>query len=334
MMKKVIDDWPLKRRFTFGELRVKPIKDSKLFVWTNSSRVLTMQKNENEKMSKDLSKIKKEVENYVSKDFNQKLIKKRLEYDHNIREYERNLRDSYKITNAKDEEVKESLKDFDEDIFKNKIFLESLEEQNDISINKYNAPKQNHGFSAFMLSEDIIAFTLHSSQPTFSLFGIEVDNLKVEEDLNPIKYVNPIHFMKIKDFLNAFNIYGPEKLLSSKRYGVNEDYDLAYCAFRAGVKSMQTGKTAVVLTGEENDAIKKISVEDEIQIDEQGIAMMPALIKAQECDPEYIANMFEESLEMFSRMDNDIEAKKKMLGEAGEVFKNIENIDTKGDILF
>lgn len=108
--------------------------------------------------------------------------------------------------------------------------------------------KQVHGCSALLLGNNKIAFTLHTTKKESMIWNERHENIKVDENDNPIEYVNGLQLMDIGDFIKYFKLSEPSRFLETLRFGPgHQQYDLAYCAARALWKSISQSQNIIEL---------------------------------------------------------------------------------------
>ena len=180
------------------------------------------------------------------------------------------------ITNMMVNEIK-SIEDKnieDKDIEMLKYNIETLQKKNNELIKqieykkdefgnvtrKFSVSKKVHGFSGILLDNKKIMLTFHTSQNQSPVWSIPSNNICINEELNPIKYVNKPFIIDAGDFKHYFKIYHPEEMLGNLRYGKNEQEDMAHCAFRALWRSISQSN---VVTEVE---FKKTSNEEFIEV--------------------------------------------------------------------
>lgn len=141
----------------------------------------------------------------------------------------------------------------------------------------YIPTKKSHGFSGVIVDDEIF-FTFHSSGENANILGIDVKNIFVNEDKNPIKYVNIIQKMKIAVFKNFFTVTEPQKMLEAKRYGINKKEDMAYCSCRVLSKSIKESDKLIEIK-EDNSSEISLSIKSVYIGDESKDVYLPAQVE-------------------------------------------------------
>lgn len=220
---------------------------------------------------------------------------------------------------------KQKLKEFihNKGEYKKKYDINTLINNYKVELKEYEAVKIYHGYTGFMISPNKIMFTLHSSKKHFKLFGIKYDNILVDEELNPIKYVNIAHIMDIEDFRNYFTITEPSKMLNSLRYDISNMHDMTYCSIRAGLKSIEQGLKTIELEKSDFNSINILTTNNIIEVNDKGDARTPAMLKIMDYDNADNLDFINE-IKTYIENIKDNEQEKKCLTE--EVNKNYENI--------
>lgn len=207
----------------------------------------------------------------------------------------------------------------------NKKFDKELwSEKKIIYKNNFGVNKNIHGFSGIMLG-DKIAYTFHTSQHETIWNNIDFKNIEIGEAHNPIKFVNPIQIMSIKDFFKYYKITDPDSMLSNFRYGNNKLSDMAYCSLRALAKSLSsTEKPMLIEMGEQKIYTKDFFTNDK----ESQTVLTPAQTALKEIEFEKIKIFLVEEIykDMHSIEKNKI-TKDKLLDKVRDNGKELADLE-------
>jgi len=166
----------------------------------------------------------------------------------------------------------------------NKILLDKfqIKEINNVDISEFKPVKISHGFTGFIFknseNRDVIGYTFHTSKNETLFFNKILKNVSVEEDLNPILYVNPMQFMMLDDFKTYFKIKTPTLMFENIRYGNNKSEDMAYCSLRAGFKSLTQSSFSIMMIRENPNMLTNFVVNNIFNITDRGVVLTPAQV--------------------------------------------------------
>lgn len=97
--------------------------------------------------------------------------------------------------------------------------------------------RQIHG-AAITIDNGKVFFSNHTSKEKFKLGGLTIENIRIDEDSNPIKYTNPILGFDLINFNRYFKVDKRiDFFLKSPRYGKVKEHDLLYFANQAFIKA-------------------------------------------------------------------------------------------------
>ena len=261
-----------------------------------------------ESLKNDLVKMRKKNE-YIN--INKELMDKKMMEMEAKRKWEEKKNLGKEINKFKKEKI-EKLKNMSiEDLENNKSQINKMLDKLDMSIDEYKAVAFRHGFIGFLLNENKIAFALHSSKNHFKLLGENIDNILVDEDINPIKYVNPTHIMDIQDFRNYFEVTNTDEMLETLRYGACTKQDIVYCSIRAGLKSIEQGTRTIVLTRGKS-SINILTMNNVIEVNNDGEGRTPGIVKISELNADKEIDIVSEIKLSIEAIKEDDQSKKEL----------------------
>lgn len=121
--------------------------------------------------------------------------------------------------------------------------------------------KHIHGGSFVQINKNEIAFSFHTSKKQSKLLNDTLENIPVEEDLNIIKFTNPLIIYNIIIFNKLFKIdKNFNQFINSPRYGDPDkiqQYDTLYLALRAFSKCISSASPVYVLTCKDNELVSE-----------------------------------------------------------------------------
>lgn len=190
----------------------------------------------------------------------------------------------------------------------------------------YEVPSIKHGFSGYYYQNEegvqMIAFTFHSSKEEFNIFGTTIKNIKINEELNPILYTNPIHIMVLDDFKKIFRVESPTQMVTKKMFSKGTTGDAAYCAYRSFIKSVEHGESTIVLL---DNSIKNFHINEVINIkyiSDENTVLTPAQVYLNKSGVD-IRDKFAEDIVYIEKIKDDGEGKYELYQKSVAIFNEI-----------
>lgn len=178
-----------------------------------------------------------------------------------------------------------------------------------LKINKeldYKLSNVRHGCTAIVLKNNFVAFSMHTSKGKSKIYGNEVENIKINEELNPIEYTNPIQYVTLENFKSYFDMSAdPREMLSSNRYGKNEEEDLLYCCLRAYKIALDSKEGALLINMDNVPA----EITNNFEILENNTVLTPAQVLLKKLTKDQQKEALEEVHYEITSIIDDIEKK-------------------------
>lgn len=127
--------------------------------------------------------------------------------------------------------------EFSQTMFKNKkLILDKRSVKSEFE----DVRVQTHGCAIFRINSEEVGFSFQTTQAKTKIGNQVIQNIEVQEALNPIKNVNPIIICTNDDFKKIFNIdYDLNNMFNAKRYcSVSNEHDKLYFWLRSVKKAI------------------------------------------------------------------------------------------------